>query len=194
MDELEREFEYKPTWWAILFTVGYFALGAVACGYLASGNGPTILRVFYWVVGGLCVALAALVGARAVERVSVRRRVAFTPACLLLPKAGWSGEEAAIDYGAITGLLISAGDYAPWACRVAIDWQAATGLPTRKVRRARFLYVVHTGGKRRIAAAELPSQAVFEHVCELLAARVRASRHAGPAEPSSTPDRDRHPG
>ncbi len=125
-------------WWAILYTMGYFALGAVAFGYLASSNGPTILHVFYWVLAGLSFGLAALVGARAVERIVVRRRVALTPACLLLPKPGWSGEEVAIDYGAITGLFISAGDYAPWACRVPIDWQATTGLPTRNVRRARF--------------------------------------------------------
>jgi hypothetical protein len=187
MDEVEHEFEYKPRWWAVLFTLGHFALGAVACGYMASRNGPTILRVFYGVIGGLCIGFVALVGASAVERLFVRRRVALTPARLLLPQPGWSREEVGIDYGAITGLFISASDYAPWACRVAIDCQATGELPTRQVRRARFLYVIHTGGKRRIAAANLPSHAAFEQVCELLAARVRGVRCAGvPPPPGNT--------
>jgi hypothetical protein len=86
----------------------------------------------------------------------------------------WSSGEIAIDYRAMTGLFISSGDYAPRACRVAIDCHATTGLPIRKGRRARFLNVTHTGGEQRIAAAELPCQAAFEEVCELLAARVRA--------------------
>ena len=86
-----------------------------------------------------------------------------------LPKALWTSKEVAIAYETITGLFISTGDYAPGKCRVAID-----KLPTRKVRRARFLYVTHTGGRRRIAAAELPSQAAFVEVCDLLRDRVRA--------------------
>jgi hypothetical protein len=139
------------------------------------------MRLFYWVICGLCIGLAALVGARAVERLLLRRRVALTPTCLLLPKSLWSSVEVAIDYGAITGLCLSAGVYAPWASRVAINCQATTGLPTSKVSRARFLYVTHTGGRRRIAAAELPSQAAFEEICGLLAARVRASQQVGRA-------------
>jgi hypothetical protein len=179
MDEIEREFEYKPKWWAILLTMGYFALGAVACGYLATRNGPGLGRVFFWVLCGLSSGCTILVVARAAERLLLHRRVALTPACLVLPKALWTSKEVTIAYGTITGLFISAGDYAPWACRVAIDCQASTELPLRKVRRARFLYVIHTGGKRRIAAQELPSPAAFEEMCGLLVAKVRASKQAG---------------
>jgi hypothetical protein len=175
MDEVEREYQYKPKWWAILLTMAHFALGAVACGYEAVRNTAAIVRVFYWVVGGLCIVFAALVGARAVEGLWLRRRVALTPTCLILPKSLWSSEEEAIAYRAITGLFISAGVYAPWACRLAVNCQATSGLPSRKVKRARFLYVTHPGGNRRIAAAELPSQAAFEEVCELLRTRVRAA-------------------
>src|SRR5262249_59381658 len=106
----------------------------------------------------------------------------------------WASEEVAIDYGAITGLFLSAGDIAPRACRVAIDCRATTGLPSREVRRARFLYLTHTGGERRIAAAELPSQTAFAEVCELLTARIRASRQAGRDEPNTIADPGRHPG
>jgi hypothetical protein len=181
MDDIECEHEYKPRWWAIVLSMGHSALGAVVCGLTASSNVPASLRVLYWVLCGLGIGLAALVGVRAVERLLLRRRVALTPSCLLLPKTLWSAQEVAIDYEAITGLFISSGVYAPRACRVAIDCQAAE-LPTHKVKRARFLYVTHTGGERRIVAAELPSQAAFEEVCALLTARVRASRQAGCAE------------
>jgi hypothetical protein len=175
MDEVEREYQYKPKWWAILLTVAYFALGAVACAYEAIRNTAEVVRGFYWVASGLGVVLAALAVARAVERLRLRRRVALTPKCLLLPKRLWSSEEAAIEYRAITGLFISDGVYVPWTCRLPIDCQITSELPSRKVKRARFLYVIHAGGKQRIAAAELPSRAAFEEVCELVRARVRAA-------------------
>jgi hypothetical protein len=186
MAEVEREYAYKAKWWAILYTMGYFALGAVASGYLASSSGSDFERVLFWVLCGLSIGCAAVVGARAVERLLLRRRVAFTAASLVLPKSSWSSEEVAIAYGTITGLFISSGVYAPWAGRVAIDCQATTELPTGRVRRARFLYLTYTGGERRIAAAELPSHATFEEVCELLTARVRACQRAGRAEMEPT--------
>jgi hypothetical protein len=181
MDGVEREYDYKAQWWAILFTMSYFTLGAVVSYYMVASYRSDIVRAVYWVVGGLCIGCTGLVGVRAVERLCLRRRVALTRARLLLPKSLWSSEEVAIDYGAITGLFISSGDYAPWAGRVAID--SAGGLSMSKMRRARFLYVTHPGGKKRLAAAEFPSHASFEAFCELLAARVRASRPAGRAEP-----------
>jgi hypothetical protein len=190
MDEVEREYEYKPKWWALVFTMGYFALGAVASGYIALSDAPDLVRVFYWVLGGLCLGFAAVVGFRAVGRLILPRRVALTPTCLLLPKSLGSSEEQAIEYGTITGLFVSAGDYAPWACRVAIDGQTNNELPTRKVKCARWLYVTYPGGRRRIAAAELPSQAAFEEVCDLLRTRVRAAREPGLAEPSAAADGD----
>ena len=191
MDQVEREYRYKPKWWAILLAMAYFALGAVACGYMAFSNALDFVRVFYGVLGGLCLGFAALVGVRAGERLFLHRRVALTPTCLLLPKRLGSSEEVAIEYCAITGLFLSAGDYAPWACRVAIDCQATCGLPTRKVQRARWLYVTYPGGKRRIAAGELPSQAAFEEVYEMLRTRVRAAQQPGRAEPTDASDRPR---
>jgi hypothetical protein len=176
MDAIEREFEYKPKWWALLLSMGHFALAAAASGYLATRNGPEIERVLFWVLCGLSSALAILVGAHAVKRLWLRQRIALTPACLLLPKSLWTSKDAAIAYRSITGLYISSGDYAPWASRTAIDCQAISELPSCKLMRARFLYVIHTSGERRIAAQELPSHAAFEVICGLLTARVRASR------------------
>jgi hypothetical protein len=177
MDGVEREYEYRPKWWVILFAMGWYTLGAVVSWYMVSRERSDVVRAVYWVVGGLCIGFVVRSGVRGVERLLLRRRVVLTPACLLLPKSVWSSEEAAIDYGTITGVFISSGIYAPWACRVAID--SAGGLPMSKMRRALFLYVTHSGGKQRMMAAEFPSHASFEEFCELLAARVRAAPGPG---------------
>jgi len=176
MSEIEREYEYKPKWWVLLFGAGLFLVGAVVLGRKAASNDPDNLPVLYWVMCAVCIGFAALIAGRVLERLLLRRRVAFTQDGLILPKRLWSSEEMTIDYGAITGLFLSSADCGLWRCRVAIDCQAPTELPTRRVRRARFLYVRHTGGERRIDAEQLPSRAAFEEVCELLTARVRASR------------------
>src|SRR5438128_3399068 len=86
MAAIEREYEYKPKWWALLFGAGGFALGALILGHKASGNDLDNLPVLYWVLCALCIGFVALIGARAVERLLLRRRVAFTQAGVLLPK------------------------------------------------------------------------------------------------------------
>jgi hypothetical protein len=188
MTNIERQYEYQPKWWAILFPLGYYGVGAGILGYKASSNDPDNLPVFYWAVCALCIGFAALHGANAVARLMFRQRVALTHAGLMLPKSPWSSKEVVIAYGAITGLFTSSGVHAPRACRVAIDCQATTGSPPRKIKRARFLYVTHTDGERRIAAEELPSHAAFEEMCGLLTTQVRASGQVGYAEPDATAD------
>jgi hypothetical protein len=176
---IEREYDLKPKWWAILLGMCHFALGVVVSFAMAARDGSDIVRAAYWVVGGLCIGLMGLLGVRGAQWQFLRRRVALTSARILLPKSLWTSQQAPIDYGAITGLFVSSGGYAPWACRVAIDYRAASGFPTGKVKRARFLYVTHPRGTQRMAAAEFPSRASFEEFCELLASRVRASQPAG---------------
>jgi hypothetical protein len=167
MPDIERQYEYKPKWWAVLLIGGFFTLGAVVCAYKIGHPWPENLPVLFWIAFVLSLVGVALPGVVAVERLSFRRRVAFTPTSLLLPKPGWSSEEEAIDYQAITGLKVS---------------KSGGGGP-------RYLYVTHRDGGRRIAEALLPSRAAFEEVCELLTARVRASEHGGGAEPDAAPDR-----
>src|SRR5262245_23915418 len=131
MTDLERAYDYKPKWWAILLLGGYFALGAVFLGHKASGNDPDNLPGLYWVCCALGVAGVALAGVGAVDRLFFRRRVVLTQACLLLPRSVWSAEEVAIEYRAITGLSVSGS----------------------KQGGARYLHVTYPGGKRRIAAS-----------------------------------------
>jgi hypothetical protein len=167
MADIERQYEYKPKWWAVLLIGGFFTLSAVVCCYTIAHPSPENLPVLYWIVLVLSLVGVALPGVAAVERLSFRRRVALTPTSLLLPKPGWSSEEEAIDYQTITGLKVS---------------KCGGGGP-------RYLYVTHRDGRRRVAEALLPSRAAFEEVCQLLTARVRASEHAGGAEPGAAPDR-----
>jgi hypothetical protein len=169
MADIERQYQYKPKWWAILLLGGFFTLGAAVCGYKIAHPWPENVPVLYWIALVLSLVGAVLPGVAAVQRLSCRRRVAFTPASLLLPKPGWSSEEEAIDYRTITGLKVS---------------KSAGG-------GSQHLYVTHRGGRRRIAEAWLPSRAAFEEVCQLLTARVRASEQVGHAEPGAASDRGR---
>jgi hypothetical protein len=155
MTDVEREFGYHPKWHAILFVGGFFVLCAVIYAYKASGNDADNLRVLYWPLCGLSVLGAVLPTVSAVQRLFFRRRVAFTPTALLVPKSWWSSKETAIDYRAITGLLTS-----------------------RRMGN-RYLYVTHTGGKLRIAEALLPSRAAFDEVCALLTTRAPAPQPTG---------------
>jgi hypothetical protein len=169
MADIERQYPYKPKWRAILLIGGYFTLGAVACGYKIAHPWPENVPVLYWIalVSGLVGAV--LPGVAAVERLWRRRRVAFTSTALLLPKPGWSSEEEAIDYRMITGLRVS---------------KSRGGGP-------QYLYVMHRGGRRRIAEAWLPSRAAFEAVCQLLIARAQMSEQLGHAGPGVASDHDR---
>jgi hypothetical protein len=160
MADIERQYAYRPKWWAILFLGGFFALAAVLFAYKIAHPWPENLPVLCWIAFVASLLGLALPGAAAVQRLSFRRRVALTPTSLLLPKCGWSSAEQAIAYQAITGLNVSK--------------SRGPG--------PRYLYVSHREGRRRIAEASLPSRAAFEEICELLTARVRACEHVGAAE------------
>jgi hypothetical protein len=149
MAEIERQYEYKPRWRVILFLGGHAVLVAVVCAYKIAHPWPENLPALYWIVFVLNLVCLTRVAVAAVGRWRLRRRVAFTPTSLLLPEPGWSSDEEAIDYQTITELKVSG---------------SGSG--------ARYLYVTHRDGRRRIAEALLPSGAAFEEVCELLAARV----------------------
>src|SRR5262249_44470415 len=150
------QYEYKPKWGAILFVGGILSTAAVVFAYKIANPWPEDLPILYWIAFVLSLAGLAVPGLAALERLLFRGRVAFTPTALLLPKPGWTSEEQAIDYQAITQLKVS----------------KSGGLGRR------YLYVTHRDGRRRIAEALLPSRAAFEEVCELLTARVHASGDA----------------
>jgi hypothetical protein len=153
MADIERQYEYQPKWWVILLIAGHCILGATVGAYKIAHPWPENLPALYWILFVWSLLGLARMGAAAIERLSLRRRVAFTPTSLLLPKPGWSSEEEVIDYQTITGLKLSS---------------SGGGRP-------RYLDVTHRERRRRIAEAFLPSKAAFEEVCRLLTARVGAA-------------------
>jgi hypothetical protein len=104
MADIECQYQYKPKWRVILFVGCHATLAAVVCAYKIAHPWPENLPALYWTAFVLSLLCLARPGVAAVERLSCRRRVAFSPTSLLLPKAGWSSEEEAIDYRSITGL------------------------------------------------------------------------------------------
>ena len=156
MADIERQYAYRPRWSHILLLAGFCTLLA-AC--IIARASPEDLGLPYWIVLVVSFAGVAWSGVLAVDRLFFRRRVAFTPTSLLLPKPWSFWQEEAIDYESITGLNVSkVAEHGP-----------------------RCLYLTHGGGRREIPEAMLPSKAAFEEVCALLTARVRASEQMGPA-------------
>jgi hypothetical protein len=169
MGGIEREYAYKPRWTLIVFCAVLFGLVAVILGAKAYGNdrGVIINRVielspsgattFYWVLCACSVGFVTIAAFLACHRLIFRQRIAFSPTALLVPASRWSSAEQQIGYRDIQVLS-----------RVQVSGQ-------------RFLYVTHSGGQYAITASMLPSKAVCEEVCELLASKVRALRPAGSA-------------
>ena len=151
MADIERQYKYQPRWWHLLVVGAYCSL--LAASVIAHAS-PETLGILYWIILMVSFGGVAISGVAAIDRLFLRRRIAFTSTALLLPKPWSLSEEEAIDYQAITGLDV---------------WKSEC------------LYVKYGGGKRRILEAMLPSKAAFEEVRTLLTARVRASEPMGPA-------------
>jgi hypothetical protein len=150
MAEIEHQYEYKSKWWHVLFAGGFFILvGAYTIALASPQNSP----VLFWTFLVLSLAGIAVAGAMAVERLFFRRRIAFTPTSLVLPKPGSFSREEAIDYQAITGLKVLN--------------PGGRGLG--------YLFLTYEGGRRTISESSLPSTAAFQEICALLTARVGAS-------------------
>jgi len=164
MNDVEREYEYKPKWTLILFSGVFFGLGTVVLGAKATANerglilngiielGVDNATVFYWVLTALSCGFVLAAVFLAYHRVAIRQRLMFGPVSMTVPASRWSRDVKHIAYRAIRELSAT-----------AINGQ-------------RFLYVTHSGGNYIINAGMLASKAVFEEVCEMLATKVREVR------------------
>lgn len=162
MDSGTREFEYKPRWTSIVFGTVLFGAGAAILGNTAAHNhhgliingiielGPGAATVFFWFLTVCSIGFVALNVLIAYHRLTYRQRIVFGPDAMTVPVSQWSREEKEIAYRDIQDVstTVSQGIY--------------------------FLYITHSGGKFTITSSKLPSKAVFEEVCELLAERMRA--------------------
>jgi hypothetical protein len=165
--DVEREYEYKPSWSVIIFVAVFFSSGAVFLylktvksdrGLIIEGIiplGPTGATLFFGALTLLSVGFVLLAAFLAYMRIVHRQRIAFTSDALIVPAPMGRGEMA-IPYRSISGLSM-----------IEVNWQ-------------RILYVSHTGGQASITASMLPSMAIFKEVCALIAAKVQESRMRNP--------------
>ena len=164
MGGIEREYTYKPRWTLIVFCAVFFGLMAVSLGAKAHSNdrgvilnwviklSPSGATTFYWIFCACSVGFVAIAAFLACHRLIFHQRIVFGPTALLVPASRWSSAEQQIGYRDIQALS-----------RAQVSGQ-------------RFLYVTHSGGQYVITAFMLPSTAVFEEVCALLAARMTCIR------------------
>jgi hypothetical protein len=169
MGNADRAYAYQPRWTLIVFCAVFFGLVAVILGVQAHGNNhgviinrlielsPSGATTFYWILCACSVGFVTIAAFLTCHRLIFHQRLAFGPTALLVPASRWSSAEQQIGYRDIQALS-----------RVQVGGQ-------------RFLYVIHSDGTYMITASMLPSKAVFEEVCELLAAKVQALRPAGSA-------------
>lgn len=167
MDDIEREYDYKPKWTLIVLCALFFGLAAVVLGVKAASNDRGVIingiieldpdgaTIFYWVLCVCGVGFVAISAFLAYHRLTFHQRLAFGPAAVILPRSRWSAEDKVIAYRDISALS------------------------TARIYGQRFLYVTHAGGPSTIMASMLPSKAAFDEVCELLEDKVRAARDSG---------------
>ncbi|MBA4122220.1 MAG: hypothetical protein H0X72_07130 [Acidobacteria bacterium] len=158
--EIEREYEYKPSWLIILLCGGMFGLAAIFFAVRANSNdrGLIINRIvelsengattFYWVFCFLSLCFVAITIALTFHRLKFRQRIAFTAAGIIVPVSRWSADEKLIEYKNISALSES------------------------NVSGQTFLYLFHSGGKYVINRSMLPSKKLYREIIELLEQRI----------------------
>lgn len=175
MNHIEREYEYRASWTLIVVFIVMFSFGALLLGRAAARNdrgliiqriielGPTGATIFYWCLCAFSGALALFGVFMAHQRLTKRRRVAFTATTIIVPVSRWSTNEQEIGYREISWLSTERG----------------TGHNT--------LHFTHGGSTYKIDRDLLPSNAAFEEVCELLATKVQlAKEQGGPRVPDGS--------
>jgi hypothetical protein len=159
-DPPEREYPYRPRWTVIVFTGVFFGACALVLGERAVDNrrgliingiielGPDGATGFYYVLSALSVGFVIVSAFLAYHRLTFQQRLVFGTAAMTVPVSRWSRATQQIAYRDIqrmSGAVISG---------------------------QTFLYVDHVGGRFTIVASMLPSQAEFEEVRALLAAKM----------------------
>jgi len=159
--EIEREYEYKPSWLIIFLCGGMFGLAAVFFGVRANSNDRGLIinhvielsengaTIFYWVFCFLSLCFVAITIALTFHRLKFRQRIAFTQTGVIVPVSRWSADEKLIEYKNISALSES------------------------NVSGQTFLYLFHSGGKYIINRGMLPSKKNYLEIVELLERRIK---------------------
>jgi len=159
--EIEREYEYKPSWLIILLCGGMFGLAAVFFAARANSNDRGLIinhvvelsengaTIFYWVFCFLSFCFVAITIALIFHRLKFRQRIALTATGIIVPVSRWSADEKLIEYKNISALSES------------------------NVSGQTFLYLFHLDGKYIINRSMLPSKKLYREIIELLEQRVK---------------------
>ena len=165
MTTINREYDYKPSWFSIFFNAIFFGACAAFLGTVAAFNdrgrvffgiinlSPDSATIFYWVLCSLSIGFVAICALLAFHRLMHPQRIAFTSEAIILPKSRWSSTETAINYNDIASLSGT------------------------KVSGQRFLLVFRADGRRfTIAASHLPTRDSFDELCDTLQANLNQAR------------------
>lgn len=158
-----KRYPYKQKWWVGPACVVFFGL----CAWMfwhkvhqaprgliinhAIELSPSSAQTFHWLL--FCAALMFVALGLAVSALSFRqeRYITLTSRALSAPKSGFS------------------------KVVIEVPFQSITSLQVQAVQRQRFLHIHHRAGKLSIAQSMLPSQADFEELCELVAAKAASA-------------------
>lgn len=158
-----KRYPYKQKWWVGPACVVFFGL----CAWMfwhkvrqaprgliinhAIELSPSSAQTFHWLL--FCAALMFVALGLAVSALSFQqeRYITLTSRALSAPKSGFS------------------------KVVIEVPFQSITSLQVQAVQRQRFLHIHHRAGKLSIAQSMLPSQADFEELCELVAAKASSA-------------------
>lgn len=156
---IEREYEYKPTWWIILLGGAMFGFATIFFSQKALSNDRGLIingiielsessaTVFYWVLAffSLCFVLVTI--AFIIHRIKFRQRIAFISSEIIVPASRWSSAEKSIEYKSISDLSIF------------------------KFNGQKTLNIIHSDGKSTISSGMLKRK-TFDEIVDFLSAKV----------------------
>ena len=183
-DQSEHEWAYLPRWRVIIAVFVFFAGASLLLEHVVRTNAFGVVidaliplsvanaTSFYWMlsaptlIAALCAVFLAIVRIRG----EGKRKVAVTPAFLMLPASPWSNRLLTIDYRAIRSLSVRA------------TRKRASLFPWQH----RLLQLDCTSCKYSISSTQLPSNEAFDEICTLIAARMPIERRPGARSPRAT--------
>lgn len=143
---IDREYDYRPKWGAIILCALFPGICALVLGANANGN------VFYWVMAALSIGFVVAAGFLAIMRLMVRQRIALSQSSITVPRSRWSNEELVIPFCEIVELIPS------------------------EFSRVRFLNILYNGGIFTLNASLLPRKDDFDEICAAVSQSMEVAR------------------
>ncbi len=166
---MERHYEYRQKWSAIVLGVLFFGACAAVLAAKAQGNDRGLIingifefsagaaTIFYWVLAALSAGFVLIAACLAIVRLTSRRRIVLTESSLVVPRSRWwSTEEMVIPFGSIREVSAS------------------------QVTGQRFLKIVHQGGKFTLVGTMLPKKDDFDEIQALVAQGMSSTQPHSP--------------